>query len=624
MVKAFWRKGLVLLCLCVLLTMPALADDGFTYHAKHFEAAVLSDARMTVVERQEVSFDNSSDFKKGFVEIKKNGGVRIVDFAVTVNGQVCRKLDVPLPSLAPPNPLECYLYEDDNACTVVWGLDGQKKNVYEISYTLVNAVQVYADTAELYYQFVGTGMAYPVKKITAAINIPVNDSAKPLAWAHGPLNGQVTVESEGRVWLEVDKFPLQTMLEARVAFHQNLLPDYTAQSEKELANAQTERLPTILEEEQEWADSANFERKMSRVKFFGSLGVGALFLIAAVWIALQSRKKRPVFIPEEAPEYYRDLPDDLSPAELFLFFSKKRPLRVSGEKPDITATLLDLSLKGALSIEQTAEGKPTVLFTKKYTELDGFLPHEATLLRLLFEIISENKETVSLKDIKKFGKRRPDKLVESTDKFETGAALQLAARQFGFVGKRPYGGLLFTIGILSMAAIFAVLALDGFWAIPFFGAAILVCLLGPGRMPPFNQKGENHFALWDAFDRFLRDFSLMDEKTLPELALWEKYLVYAVVLGQAKALVKQLPLRYPALQDEAYLSHYPVFWMMYSSNSTMRGDDFSAFTGISKGFNSAISDAHTAMSSDSSGSGGGGGFSGGGGGGGGGGSSGFG
>ena len=43
-----------------------------------------------------------------------------------------------------------------------------------------------------------------------------------------------------------------------------------------------------------------------------------------------------------------------------------------------------------------------------------------------------------------------------------------------------------------------------------------------------------------AFKNFLNDFSTMDEKDLPDIKLWEKYLVYAQVFSLADELRKQI------------------------------------------------------------------------------------
>ena len=53
-------------------------------------------------------------------------------------------------------------------------------------------------------------------------------------------------------------------------------------------------------------------------------------------------------------------------------------------------------------------------------------------------------------------------------------------------------------------------------------------------------------ALWQAFGRFLEDFTTFEEKELPEFSVWREYMVYAVAMGQGSKLAGALKLKYPA------------------------------------------------------------------------------
>ena len=60
-----------------------------------------------------------------------------------------------------------------------------------------------------------------------------------------------------------------------------------------------------------------------------------------------------------------------------------------------------------------------------------------------------------------------------------------------------------------------------------------------------DQQGEDDLALWQAFGRFLDDFTTFDEKELPEFPVWRKYMVYAVAMGRGRKVAKALALKYP-------------------------------------------------------------------------------
>ena len=95
----------------------------------------------------------------------------------------------------------------------------------------------------------------------------------------------------------------------------------------------------------------------------------------------------------------------------------------------------------------------------------------------------------------------------------------------------------------------------------------------------------------------MEDFSLLNEKEIPAIEVWEHYLVYATAFGIADKVLKQLKTIYPNIDelDSIHTSTYMYF--MYHSNFE---------TSFSSSISSSIS------SSYSSATGGGGGFSGGG------------
>ena len=119
-----------------------------------------------------------------------------------------------------------------------------------------------------------------------------------------------------------------------------------------------------------------------------------------------------------------------------------------------------------------------------------------------------------------------------------------------------------------------------------------------------TEKGALEYKKWRAFKQFLKDFSSMDEKSLPEIILWEKYLVYAVVLDCANKLSKTMKLKLEDMNVDYIFSFDPI--------------TFTNLSIISHAVSTSIHSARTYNSSSSSsnwssGSGGGGGFSSGGG-----------
>ncbi len=126
-----------------------------------------------------------------------------------------------------------------------------------------------------------------------------------------------------------------------------------------------------------------------------------------------------------------------------------------------------------------------------------------------------------------------------------------------------------------------------------------------------SRAGSQEYERWKAFERYLKDFSIMGERVPTEIALWERYLVYAIPLGVADEVMRQLPVYLPPEQQRALAHSYGVGYV--GGAATAGGGDFASFM---SSFTNSFS---TAISTSTSATGGGGGFSSGGGGGGGGG-----
>lgn len=69
-----------------------------------------------------------------------------------------------------------------------------------------------------------------------------------------------------------------------------------------------------------------------------------------------------------------------------------------------------------------------------------------------------------------------------------------------------------------------------------------------------TQKGEDEYTKWKALYNFLNSETLMKEREVIELALWEKYLVYATAFGISEKVGKALEIRCPEYVNSEMLN----------------------------------------------------------------------
>ena len=120
-------------------------------------------------------------------------------------------------------------------------------------------------------------------------------------------------------------------------------------------------------------------------------------------------------------------------------------------------------------------------------------------------------------------------------------------------------------------------------------------------------KGNDEYNKWNGLKNFMNDFGRMHEKELPEIILWEKYLVYATVFGCAKKLAKDMKIK---VQEFEQSGSFNYDYVAMNSLINMPSVISSTISQVKSSADNAYSIAH---STSSSGIGSGGGFSSGGG-----------
>ena len=68
-----------------------------------------------------------------------------------------------------------------------------------------------------------------------------------------------------------------------------------------------------------------------------------------------------------------------------------------------------------------------------------------------------------------------------------------------------------------------------------------------GKYILLSQFGEDEYVKWNGLYRFLDSDTLMNERTVIELPLWEQYLVYATAFGISEKVIKALEFRCPEI-----------------------------------------------------------------------------
>jgi len=598
--------ALVLAAAAVCLPAPAQAKS-FHYPSIEVRAQVRADGSMHVEEARTYEF--SGNFHEAWRKIPLPPQVSIENFALSEDGTAYRQESSGAPGtvrITRRGPeYEAYWYYDmaDRAATFL------------LEYDVIGAVGKHADYAELYWKFVEPDRGVTADSVRVVVTLPGGIPASGIrAWAHGPLWGDVKVE-EGRVVFTCEPLPDGEMLEARV-----LLPTAAIVSSPRSYNDTAES--RVLAEEGRWAGEANARRARAKRNLFLQWAVPLLMVVAGVgmWASLYFRYGRE-YKEENPVEYLREPPEEWTPNEV-AFVWRWGELNAQ----DMTATLMDLVRRGALKL---------VVTTERHERLGGLLG-ESTKEEYAIERVREQEEYLS--DSERYLVRSilfhdvsGDMMSMDTFQEKAGKDPRAAYSRFKSwrsmakreakrvavvdpVSKKMLGvgaGLGGAIFVLSLILV-GVTQSPGFVVSAFVGFALIPASFAIMRRTP---EAARQLHRWQAFRRYLRDFSQLKQYPAPAVILWERYLVFAITLGVADKVIGQFKELYPQVADQAQAGTAFPHWV------NAGGQPLAGMDSIGSVLSSFSSTLATATSSMSSSSGSGGGFSGGGGGGGGGGSS---
>ena len=617
------RKTRKILCVLILWTAFLLigtikSNAGYlSLNNLDFEVQINSDGSMDVTEKWDIDIEETNTLYKTFkTDSSRYTKIKDVFVKETTSG---RERNFTKTNNWAYHVAKNSYYgteNEDGYFEIGWGVgldNSSATRKYEISYTVEDAIAKYNDCAELYWQFIGNDFEISCDKITGTIYLPsdVSDIEEIRVWGHTEgLNGTIYATDTDKIEFNINNFRSGRYVEVRTLFPAELIYYSGRTRNKEV-------LQTVINEETKWAEEANARRERS--EFINRMVISILLVVCVVVNIiliiiflkktskyLKKNKELKKYTPTTKLEYYRDLPDENStPGEAV----KTLDINIGPFTPVnfgkvFSATMLDLSLKGYLEIKQEKNNKGkdaiNIYILKQVT--DGLKPSDARIMTFVIDA-AKGEKVLTLKELEKYIKKYPTKIESLLKETYDAVNNQLINEQiidaeiqkeYQKYNDKQLGYILAIIFLLCFTLIAFILP------VIIFIIDAVICGKIAKKLNVLTQKGVDMKEQWKGLKKYMEDFSMLDRREVPELVIWEKYLVYATAFGIADKVIKQLKIVYPNLDEMT--SGVNTFVYMNLMTTTNFGTTFS--NSISSSMSSAYS----------SGSGGGGGFSGGGGG----------
>ena len=604
----------------LFMTNPVQASSSDLFlNQLDFQAQINQDGSMNVTEKWNIEIEDTNTLYKTFKTDKTK-------YSNITNVQVTEVTNAKKQPFSKQNQWSYHLpkgkyfggLNDDKEFEIAWGVgleDSSATRTYEISYQVEDAIAKYQDYAELYWQFVGQEFEIDAKKITGTILLPYNADSKEniKVWGHTEdLNGEIYATDTNKIEFTIHRFRSGRYVEVRTLFPTEMIT-HAGRGEN------TERLEQVLQEETKWANQANERRKRKEdMKIISTIIVNlvaiilTIFSIKSIIKNVKKIKTSKKLVPSQEIKYYREMPrENATPAEALALLEKQVGSFYSSTHIGrvFSATLLDLNLKKMIDFQVNDKIITIKMLEENSEKLEAFKDEKA-IFEFLKKACEQNHGEITIKELEKYIKKSQSKVMKLKEKIDKSTEQALYEKELADQkGKQEktditaYAVLLFILLVFS-TILFGILIsipnINPIGMIPFILATlvqlIVFCVLS-GKMNVLTQKGIDENAEWKGLKRYMEDFSMLDKREVPELVIWEKFLVYATVFGIADKVLKQLKIVYPNMTEQFDVNTYGYMYLMMN-------------TDFSNSFSNAISSSMS--SAYSSASGGGGGFSGGG------------
>ncbi|MBU1110311.1 DUF2207 domain-containing protein [Patescibacteria group bacterium] len=579
---------LVLFTCGVGLTATARAKS-FYYPRIDVLAQMNADGSVDFTESRTYDFDGSFSWATRSIPeyITRQGLVyqtTVQDFMVTENGK----------------ELSATSYRQNNMFEARWTYEARdEQRTFSLSYTITDVITEYSDVAEFYWQLIEPDRSEKVSNVLLTVKLPrLADSKDEIkVFGHGPLSGVVDIIDSQTVRLTADNVSANQFVELRVLFPQEMVAG---------RYSSLRTLESILEEERIYVEEtvARLKRQqlIGRIILFALLGYVPLSI--TVWLVMWYRSWKKVgkdYQTPDVPKHSFELPSDLPPVLV-------QSLIGQAGKPDpkaFTATIFDLARRGFIKIDSRAKAQSGLFgsrtkyinrlkLTKEVGEMRLF---EREVLDFLRWRIPDPYEWYDFDELKKWLKRHPQKFQQWFQGWQKQVVSE--AKKLGFMeaeGEKAY----------ARFWVFAIICALGFVNIPLI---ILAAMMNP-YLKRRTREWQKECDLWKSVKCFLDEFSNFKELPPEAYKLWESYLVFGILFGNAEKIIKLLPV---ILRDDRAV-HAAWYSGVGFESGMVNAASISNMTSAISGFSSALtSAAHYSSGSGGGVSGGGGGGGGGGG-----------
>lgn len=433
-----------------------------------------------------------------------------------------------------------------------------KYNNVSLSYKISNAISIYSDCAELYLKLLKDSTNLKVSNVTGNIYLPqaVNKAEDIYAWKH--ISGRyydVETDDLKKITFE-ENYPDSLNLEIRLLFPNSMI-------ENSFGVISQNTKSSIIHEERNQVVATSAKDMVLKVVFSIIEGIILILFIIRVFELIREYGK--LYAKEEIPcmKYCKVLPyENITPGQAA--FIKDLNLMKIGDV--FAATLLNLKIKGIIDIVcEGKEGDLANTFIKIINITPTLTKEENPVFQFLVECVTDYEKTklsVSLEELEKYIAMHTQKVSELKKALveEIKASVTSYDKVADKKVQKKYREMISYAVIFILMLCIHKLQFDLFslhtWvsmlSVVNFVFAVRIAM----KINLLTPEGMAHREKLKALERYMLEFSDFKEKGVPEISVWEYYLIFATAFGISKKVLAQINTCYPDVSGSEFVDEY--------------------------------------------------------------------
>ncbi len=433
----------------------------------------------------------------------------------------------------------------------------QATTAFVFKYTLKDVLILHNDVAELYWNFFDTSFNDSVKDLNIRIKLPQKLNEEDFNWwFHGDITGNskyINDLEHTYITAHLNSLEKNSPVDFRVLLPTQLF-DRNLVKKQRNDDVKNSIIATEDEIVRKDLEQIAYVKKI----YTRSVIMTVIFYIVLVIVWIYSyfkfdKERKPVF----QNDYNREFIEDYNVEVIDYLMNKNITPNA------MSASIMNLIYKKNIRCEEIENEKETKNKNYKFILInrDNLNLSENLLVNFLFEKVGEGQEFTTV-DLKRYASspKYCSEFMKSYNGWKDSVYHDGEEQKFfdKSTGKAKYAFLIFilAVGVSSYVFKYNVEFIPAYCAL--FAAIIYIIYLMLCTRK--SEKGIEHFTKWNAFKNFLKDFGTFPTKELPEIILWERYLVYATIFGLADQVEKTMNVRIKEINPDYMMMDNRYFY----------------------------------------------------------------